>query len=154
VTVVQDEAAWLAADATVAANLTVVAYARQPPPAGIKRASLWRERLVEKRLDIGHKELVHHFVLSIAWPQTSGAAKPQDDQERLDTAVDAVRARLRSTADHTHGGLFVSVAEDGPDGPEIEARWTVDPTTVTDPATDLAAFKVEIRYAATQVIVA
>jgi hypothetical protein len=110
-TVVEGEAAYLAADAAVGALVTVLPYARRHP-ANVRHAQLWTERVTEAREGDLFTVRRYAFLLRVTWPLTSGAASAVDDQKNLEAAVDAVAARVRASS--SHGGLFLAVADERP----------------------------------------
>ena len=66
-----------------------------------------------------HTMLTTNFWLRIVWPVQDSTGNAENDQLALDQAIDATLARVQglspaghSPGDHTHGGRFLSVAED------------------------------------------
>jgi hypothetical protein len=105
------EADYLNADPAVTAWLHVLPHVRRSS-GNVKRCHLWREGLVETRLDLASKLLEHQLVLSVSWPITSGSKRAEDVQADLDSAVEALLARIRGPhGDKTHDGRFLSVVE-------------------------------------------
>lgn len=117
-TLVDLEAAYLDGDTTVHALSPVTGYSRIRAD-GAKAADLRLTRTIERRISNGRVERAHTFELRLAWPLVSGASSMTDDQRYLDALIEALLARVRgTTGDHTHGGLFLTVAQpqDGPAG--------------------------------------
>jgi hypothetical protein len=56
----------------------------------------------------------YQFKLRVWWPANDGKGEVEDDQQALDDAVELVLQRIGGTpGDKTHGGRFLSVAENG-----------------------------------------
>lgn len=151
-TVVDAEAAFLA-DATEAPELvellTVTPYFRNRP-RGVKAADLRKTSTVERRVSVGRVERIHTFEIRVQWPITAGTKRLDEDQRYLEHALDLLCARIRNTVgDHTHGGLFLSVAEDelgqGGDAAGITVTFA-DPDVSEDATGQLVA---TVGYAAT-----
>jgi hypothetical protein len=105
------EAQYLNADPAVQAWLEVLPHARRSS-AGVKRAHLWREGILQSRMDLGALMREHQLVLSINWPITSGSKKAEDVQADLDAAIEALLARITGPhGDKTHDQRFLSVVE-------------------------------------------
>ncbi|MFD9564346.1 hypothetical protein [Streptomyces sp. NPDC059994] len=121
---VDREAAWLAA-ADPADGLPAllasqggpfdVVQAYQPRTPAARKNSLYvcRRRFQEVRTAHIRRMARHQFELRITWPQSSPTGSAEDVQRALDAAVDLVLLRVGGLfMDKTHGGRFLSVAED------------------------------------------
>jgi hypothetical protein len=105
------EADYLNADPAVTAWLKVLPHVRRSS-GNVKRCHLWREGIVESRLDLATKMREHQLVITITWPITSGSKKAEDVQADLDTAIEALLHRIAGPhGDKTHDGRFLSVVE-------------------------------------------
>lgn len=75
---------------------------------------------IEKRISNGRKQQTYSMRIRIEWPigaTTTGVGLWEDEQRALGAAVDKLIARIRGTLlDHTHGGRFLDVAEEGTGG--------------------------------------
>jgi hypothetical protein len=117
-TLVDLEAAYLAGDTTVQELATVTGYPRKRADRA-KAVDLRMTRTIERRISMGQVERAHLFELRLSWPLVSGASSLTDDQRYVEMLIEALLARVRGdSGDHTHAGLFRSVAqwEDGPTG--------------------------------------
>lgn len=77
----------------------------------------------------------YQFVLRIIWPMSSATGSAEDPQQALDDAVELVLQRVGGLfMDKTHGGRFLSVAENPP---QSDADFL-------DPEASIAA-KVDLR---------
>ena len=78
----------------------------------------------------------HSFVLRVVWPVLAGTGHAETEQRNLDAAITLVIKRIRGfTGDKTHGGAFLSVAEN----PRY-VRVTFDPAETTiGPAKEIRA---------------
>jgi hypothetical protein len=71
----------------------------------------------------------HSFVLRVVWPILAGTGHAETEQRALDQAIILMIGRIRGfTGDKTHGGAFLSVAEN----PRY-VRVTFDPAETTIP---------------------
>ncbi|MFE3577845.1 hypothetical protein [Streptomyces vinaceus] len=72
-----------------------------------------RQRLRETRFANVRRMATHHFQLRIVWPASSPSGAAEGPQQALDEAVELVLRRVGGLMlDKTHGGRFLSVAED------------------------------------------
>jgi hypothetical protein len=141
--VVEDEAAFLAADPAVQAlGIEVRGYARRHP-ANVAWINLWREAFGDRQDDADLRERTHQLVVSVSWPLTSGGADLAADQASLDALVDALVGRVRASQDH--GGLWLATADEA-DGDGIRVEYG-NPVEAVGSGTDQAAFTATIRYA-------
>ena len=146
------EVAWLNADLTVTGFCEITAFTRKRAD-GAKAADLRIEDTRERRIDQGHREIVHRFLIEISWPLVSGASSMVEDQRYLRGFCDALRARIRGTVgQHTHsGGVFLSVAENegtADDGIRVEHT---DPTAAL--LMETPVLTAVVRYSATELTV-
>lgn len=89
-----------------------------------------RQRLHEVRTANVRRMARHHLQLRIVWPASSPSGAVEPAQQALDEAVELVLLRVGGLMlDKTHGGRFLSVAED-------PAEVIVD---FADPAESMAA---------------
>lgn len=128
--------------------LTVTAYWRHRP-RGVKAAELRKIRTRERRVSVGRKELLHDFEIRVQWPITAGTKRLAEDMRYFENALDLLCDRIRGpVGDHTHGGLFMSVAE-AEDGSGRDADITVElaePDVAEEGDGQLTA---TVRYSAT-----
>jgi len=87
------------------------------PRTAAKRATgqlyVLRRSLEEKRFANQRRLASYEFELKLVWPHNSGAGDAQADQRAFDAAIDAVLVRVGGfVGDKTHGGRFLSVAEE------------------------------------------
>lgn len=115
------EAAWLSAVdnlPTLSATFEII-QARWPRTLRVKERGLYvlhdGVALTNQRTTNQHTMNTYGLQLMLVWPfKTATAASPAEtEQAALDAAIDAVLARVFGhLEDHTHGGRFLSVAED------------------------------------------
>jgi hypothetical protein len=99
-----------------------------------------RRRTRRKRFSNHRLMDTYTLVLRLVWPLTSGSGNAEADQRAFDAAIDLVLTRLSGfLGDHTHGGRFLSVAEDPG---EVEVVFD-DPAHTLPPD---AEFRAEITY--------
>jgi hypothetical protein len=68
----------------------------------------------EKRFANQRRMATYQMHLSLVWPLSSGVGSAEDDQQAFDDAAELVLVRIGGfRGDKTHGGRFLSVAEDG-----------------------------------------
>ena len=146
------EAAWLttsdALGALLAANggpFDIVQARRPRTPSKSKRCLyVTRQPAMSARYErtaTGRTMPIHHFRLDLDWPLTLGSGSAEAEQLNVDQAIDLIIARvLGPLGDKTHGGRFLSVAED-PTAVAVDAD---------DPAAAIAAgrFTARITYTA------
>ena len=143
------EAQWLTAvdDLPNLNNVFEIIQARWPRTLQVKKRGLYvlhdSPAAHNQRTTNQHTMTTFGIQLMIVWPfKTTSAASPAEtEQAGLDAAIDAVTARVfGELLDHTHGGRFLSVAED-------PTRLTVD---MSDAAQGVADFgwTARIRYTA------
>lgn len=116
------EAAWLMVTDDTLPDLTKVfttIQARFPRTPSTKATQLYVLHAPEMasamltRTTNQRAMLTHRFQLRIVWPIINGRGVAETDQLELSTAIDAVLARVMGLVqDHSHGGRFLSVAED------------------------------------------
>jgi hypothetical protein len=116
--------------------------AYQPRTPGRRGSNIFvlRRQIHEKRFANVRRMPTYEFVLKLVWPLSSGQGRAEDDQQAFDAAVDKVLTRIGGfTGDKSHGGRFLSVAED----PQYVNVRFVDPETTMAPE---AEFRAEITY--------
>lgn len=124
--VLDREAAWLATsprtdglpDLTAAGMFSNI-QARQPRTPAKKTTQLYvlhdpsgPASTVERTTNL-RAMITHHLMLRLIWPIQSGTGRAEDDQAKFDAAIQAaVTVVMGLPFDHTHGGRFLSAAED------------------------------------------
>lgn len=102
-----------------------------------------RDRLREERVANIRRRPSYMFLLRCIWPLTSGIGAAEAEQQNLDNAVDLVLLRVGGLLqDKTHGGRFLSVAED----PRYVDVVFADPEKAMQASP--IAFEAQISYAA------
>lgn len=92
---------------------TVQAYLPRTPVARRRQLYVLRRQLQEVRTAHVRRMARHQFELRIVWPASSPTGSAEDPQQALDAAVELVLQRVGGLMfDKTHGGRFLSVAED------------------------------------------
>jgi hypothetical protein len=72
-----------------------------------------RNNLEERRFANQRVMVTYAFQLALVWPLQKGTGSAEDEQRAFDTAIDLVLTRVRGyRGDKTHGGRFLSAAED------------------------------------------
>ena len=150
-TLVDQEAAWFAGDATLAALVNPSAYSRKRAD-GAKGLDLRVVRTLSRRISNRQREITYVMEARLTWPLVSGSSSMTNDQRYLEAAVEAFLNRLMGpTGDHTHGGLWLSVGEsetaNDEGGEDVSVTYS-DPIAALDlPAPVLEA---RITYRATK----
>lgn len=104
-----------------------------------------RQRLHEVRTAHVRRMARHHFQLRIVWPTSSPSGAAEPPQQALDDAIELVLLRIGGLMlDKTHGGRFLSVAED-------PAEVVVDYADPTDSLPNRADLLCNVSYAADDV---
>lgn len=118
------EAAWLAAfdpaDGLPALHASqggpfdvIQGYMPRTPQQRRTQLYVLRRRLHEVRTAHVRRMARHHFELRIIWPASSPSGSAEGPQQALDDAIELVLQRVGGLMlDKTHGGRFLSVAED------------------------------------------
>jgi hypothetical protein len=121
----------------------VQAYQPRTPATRATQLYVKRRSLRVERFGMIRRMPSYEFVLALFWPLSSGSGSAESDQRAFDLALDDVLARIGGigppVADKSHGGRFLSVAENPP---RIDVRFN-DPANATS-----AVFEAEITYAA------
>lgn len=121
----------------------VQAYWPRTPRTLGKGLYVLRDRLREERVANIRRRPSYMFTLRCVWPLTLGTGTAETEQQNLDDAVDLVLARIGGfLQDKTHGGRFLSVAED----PRYVDVVFADPEKAMSQAP--IAFEAQISYAA------
>ncbi|MFI0914226.1 hypothetical protein [Streptomyces abikoensis] len=117
------EAAWLSdfnpADGLPALLATLggpfdVVQAYMPRTPAQRRAQLYvlRRQVREERTAHVRRMARHLFELRVIWPASSPSGSGEDSQQTLDNAIELILQRVGGLMlDKTHGGRFLSVAE-------------------------------------------
>jgi hypothetical protein len=89
-----------------------------PRTGAISKRGLYVQRTTVKVVRLGalRKLRQHHFQVLALWPMLSTTGNAESDQAAFDQAIDDVLVRIDGltvppVADKTHGGRFLSVAE-------------------------------------------
>lgn len=122
--VLDREAAWLGATPRTdglpdLTQIFAVVQARQPRTPTKRSQQLYvlhdpsHVALAVQRTTNHRAMQTHHLMLRLIWPIQSGTGKAEDDQANFDAAVQSVVTVVMGlVSDHTHGGRFLSAAED------------------------------------------
>ena len=125
----------------------IQAYGPRTPAARKSAVYALLPTMVEKRISNARKMQTYQFRHRLEWPlggTTTDAGFWETEQANLAAATDLLIARIRGTlADHTHGGRFLQVAEDGTNG-QITVHFD-DPDTRTQ---GVALLRAHITYSA------
>lgn len=114
----------------------VQAYLRRTPQGRAKQLYVTRRHLREERFAHPRRMPRYQFELRIIWPLSSNSGAAEDSQRALDAAVDLVLQRVGGlVGDKSHGGRFLSVAENPP---EVTVIFS-DPERSMDARADLEA---------------
>lgn len=123
---------------------TIQGYWPRTPNTEQRGLYVMRQRTRQVRFANVRQMDKYMFRLRIWWPLLDGAGSAESEQQALDNAIEMVIVRVGGQQfDKTHGGRFLSVAEEGP----IEA-------TYADPAQTLPQINrllVDITYSADDV---
>jgi hypothetical protein len=112
------------------------------PAAAPYQLYVMRRRLHEVRTAHVRRMARHHFELRIIWPASSPSGSAEGPQQALDDAIELVLQRIGGLMlDKTHGGRFLSVAED-------PAEVVVDFADPADSLRDRADLLCTVSYAA------
>lgn len=119
----------------------VQAYAPRAGATGMRKNQIWvlrRTLRIERFGDI--RRMAHYeFELILSWALSSRTGSAESDQSAFDAAVDDVLVRIGGPLmDKTHGGRFLSVAEDPT---RIEVTFVPPEQTMTD-----AVFRAHVTY--------
>jgi hypothetical protein len=149
-TAVDREAAWLCTSGDGLPALLAVdggpwdvvqAYAPRTPHARQRQLYVVRERLEQPRTSIGRMMATTHFKLRAIWPMSAGDGNAESAQRAFDSAIDLALQRIAGTlGDKTHGGRFLSCAENPP-------RVTVDYEPAEQTMQQISGFLAAISYA-------
>ncbi|MEV6580275.1 hypothetical protein AB0M92_19155 [Streptomyces sp. NPDC051582] len=88
-------------------------YLPRTPIQRRRQLYVMRRRIQEVRTANVRRMARYNFELQITWPASSPSGSAEEPQQALDNAVDLVLQRIGGLMlDKTHGGRFLSVAED------------------------------------------
>lgn len=114
----------------------VQAYMPRTPPARRTCLFVVRGAIRVERFALNRKINHYTFGLRINWPQSSATGQAESVQADLDAAVELVLQRVNGlVGDKTHGGRFLSVAENPMD---IDVQFD-DPEATVPQRADLTA---------------
>lgn len=120
----------------------VQAYVPRSPNASRRQIYVARARVEQPRTSNQRLMTKHHFRLRAIWPMRSGAGEAEAEQAAFDVGLDLLLQRIwGGLYDHTHGGRFLSVAEN-PRTVEVELD------AVEQTAPQIGAFLAAISYTA------
>ncbi|MCY0917056.1 hypothetical protein OS965_02545 [Streptomyces sp. H27-G5] len=123
----------------------VQAYLPRTPQQRRPQLYVIRRRLQEVRTAHVRRMARHWFELRVVWPTSSPSGAAEGPQQALDDAVELVLQRIGGLMlDKTHGGRFLSVAED-------PAEVTVEYSDPTESLPNRADLLCAISYAADDV---
>ncbi|MFI5831086.1 hypothetical protein ACIA6C_28195 [Streptomyces sp. NPDC051578] len=89
------------------------AYLPRTPLQRRRQLYVVRRQLQEVRTAHVRRMARHRFALRIVWPASAPSGAAEEPQRALDSAVELVLQRIGGLMlDKTHGGRFLSVAED------------------------------------------
>lgn len=119
----------------------VQAYWPRSPASQQRSIYVLRRDILDDRFAAIRRMSKYDFVLRIVWPILTGSGSAEEEQQALDNAIDMVVARIAGPLlDKTHGGRFLSVAEN-PTG--IHVAFTDPEHTIP-----LKSLEAEITYSA------
>ena len=118
-------------------------------PAMRKRAIyVMRSNLTELRLGGLRKIDRYAFRLIVRWPSHSSTGRIETDEADFDAAIDLLLQRIRGPiGDHTHGGAFLSVAEEA-NGATISVDFAPAEQTLAGGAGNSPYLAATVRYSA------
>lgn len=121
---------------------TVQAYYPRTPYEQRRSIYVLRHRVEQKRFAAQRVMHTYPFRLILWWPILALDGSAEEEQQAFDNAIDLLLQRiLGPLGDKTHGGRFLSVAED----PKISDVDFTDPEQ-TIPA--MGGFRAEVTYSA------
>jgi hypothetical protein len=107
----------------------VQGYWPRTPNTNVTALYLRRSRIVDERWTNQRKKPRYSFTARLEWrigSTSTAAGIAEAEQRALDAAIELVVERVRGlVGDHSHGGMFLSVAE-APVPPQIDVSF-VDP---------------------------
>lgn len=120
----------------------VQAYIPRTPFESARSLYVIRHRISQPRYPAQRLMSQHGFELVCWWPLLDGTGSAETDQQDFDDAVDLVLQRIAGfPLDHTHGGRFLSVAENPR---QVEVSFGEAMATITQ----LGGFHASITYTA------
>lgn len=112
----------------------VQAYRNRSPQQRVTRIYVLRSAIRVERYGMIRKLAKYEFTLKACWPMANAAGNAEAEQRAFDAAIDDVLTRIGGIgpplADKTHGGRFLSVAEDPT---QVEVHFTDPDTTLAGP---------------------
>ncbi len=122
-------------------------YGRSP---AMRRRSIFvmRSNLTELRLGGLRKIDRYVFRLVVRWPSKSSTGRMETDEAEFDAAIDLLLQRIRGpVGDHTHGGAFLSVAEEA-NGATISVDFDPPEHTLAGGVGNVPYLSATVRYSA------
>jgi hypothetical protein len=120
----------------------IQAYWARTPATRQKSVYVLRRTIRDQRTANIRRMPTHAFLLKIVWPISTASGSAEKEQRALDDAIDLLLKRIDGPMlDKTHGGRFLSVAEN--------PRYVdVDYTDPEQSLSQVGALRVEITYSA------
>jgi len=156
-TAVPREAAWLAAVTAGLPSLLVAdggpfeivqPYYTRSPAMRKRSVFVMRGNLTEMRLGGLRKIDRYTFRLIVRWPCHPSGGRMESDEADFDAAIDLLLQRIRGpVGDHTHGGAFLSVAEEA-NGATISIDFAPAEQTLAGGAGNSPYLAATVRYTA------
>jgi hypothetical protein len=122
-------------------------YGRSP---AMRKRSIFvmRTRIADLRIGGLRKLTRHEFRLVVRWPSKSNTGRAETDEADFDAAVELLLRRIRgAVGDHTHGGRFLSAAEEA-NGSTISVEFTPAEQTLAGNAGNSPYLAAGVRYSA------
>lgn len=148
---VDREVAWLTASGDGLPGLladvggpwdNIQAYWPRTPATRQKSVYVQRRTIHDERTANIRRVPTYAFVLKIVWPISTSTGSAEKEQRALDAAIDLLLQRIDGPLlDKTHGGRFLSVAEN----PRYVDVEFIDPEQTIS---QVAALRAEVSYSA------
>jgi hypothetical protein len=127
---------------------TVQAYYGRSPNMRKRSIYVMRQSLTEMRLGGLRKIDRYSFRLIVRWPSKSTTGRMETDEADFDAAIDKLLQRIRGpVGDHTHGGAFLSVAEEA-NGATISVDFDPPERTLAGSVGNSPYLSATVRYSA------